>query len=238
MEKINVLIVEDAGLVAEDIANKLKKHNMDVAAICNSGEDAIRSLEERMPDVILMDIQLSGALDGISTAHMIHEKNDIPIVYLSDYGDDDKVNRAIKTSPQTYLSKPFREGDLIRTIQIAFNNWRDRHATKPSAVLKDHFFIKDGDKHVKVSYHDIVYLEAGRAYCRIVTETKTYTQSNNMGKILDQISHKDFIRVHRSYVINTNKITEIEGNIIRLGKHRVEMSKGMRDKLIDKLKFI
>jgi DNA-binding LytR/AlgR family response regulator len=59
-----------------------------------------------------------------------------------------------------------------------------------------------------------------------------------MSYVLGQLNHRDFVQVHRSYAINANKITELEGNIIRLGEHKVEMSKGMRDDLIGKLKFL
>lgn len=237
MEKISVLIVEDVSLVAEDIASKLTKHHMEVAGIYDNGEDAIRSLEEKIPDLILMDIQLAGAYDGISTAQIINQSNAMPIIYLTDHTHDKKAfDRAKKTLPAGYLSKPFNEIDLINAIEIAINNWQAKGDS--SSVLRNHIFIKDDQSHVKLSYNDIIYLKADRAYCNIVTENKTYVQSSNMSHILDQIRHRDFVRIHRSHVVNVNKITEIEGNIIKLGKHQVEMSNGMRDELIGKLKFL
>src|SRR4051812_48706826 len=107
MEKISVMIVEDLSLVAEDIASKLNKHDMDVTGIYNNAEEAIQSLEERIPDLILMDIQLAGALDGISAAQIINEKYSIPIIYLSDYEDQPTLERAKKTLPANYFGKPF-----------------------------------------------------------------------------------------------------------------------------------
>ena len=237
MEKISVMIVEDLSLVAEDIASKLKKHDLDVTGIYSNAEEAIQSLEERIPDLILMDIQLAGALDGISAAQIINEKYSIPIIYLSEYVDKPTLERAKKTLPANYLAKPFHENDLVRAIEIAFTNWQVRGNVSHN-ILRNHIFIKADQSHVKLSYSDIIYLEADRAYCNVVTETKTYIQSNNMSHIFDQINHKDFIRVHRSHVINVNKITEIEGNIIKLGRHSVEMSRAMRDELIGKLKFL
>lgn len=237
MEKIKVLIVEDNGLVAEGIASKLTNNDMDVVGIYSSGEEAIESMEKRLPDLILMDIQLAGIYDGISTVQIINEKYTIPVIYLSDYGEKKISDRAIKTFPVNYLTKPFNESELIRAIGIGFTTWQERNKSN-SNILKDHIFIKDGQSHVKLSYNDIICLEAARSYCNVVTETKKYLQSISMSHVLQQINNKDFIQVHRSHVVNVNKITAIEGNIIRLGKHEVEMSKGMREELTGKLKFL
>lgn len=237
MEKIKVLIVEDSGLIAEDIASRLKKHNMDVVGIYAQGEDAIASLDEVVPDLIIMDIQLAGALDGISAAQVINENFSIPIIYLSDHVNKDLTERAKKTFPASYLQKPFNEGELVRVLEIAFTNWQERKERNAN-ILRNHIFIKDGQLYVKLAYSDIIFLQADRSYCHIVTETRKYLQSNNMSHVHSQIHHRDFVQVHRSYVINVNKITAIEGNMIRLGEHQVEMSKGMRDDLMGKLRFL
>lgn len=238
MEKIKVLIVEDSGLIAEDIAARLKNHNMEVIGIYAQGEDAIDSLDEAVPDLIIMDIRLAGAMDGISTAQVINENFSIPIIYLSDHVNKDLIERARKTFPASYLQKPFNEGELVRVLEIAFTNWQQR-TERNSNILRNQIFIKEGQSYVKLAYSDIIYLQAERAYCNIITESKTYLQSNNMSYVHAQLNHRDFIQVHRSYVINANRISEIEGNIIRLGtNHKVEMSKGMRDDLIGKLKFL
>lgn len=237
MEKISVLVVEDVSLVAEDIAAKLAKNGITVTGIFSTGEEAIDSLESKIPDLVLMDIHLGGALDGIATAKIIQEQLEVPIIYLTDLVDKGTLDRAKKTFPAHYLAKPFNEADLVRSIELAFSNWQGMGKYSKN-ILRNHIFVKTDQSHVKLSYDDIIYLEAGRSYCNIVTENGKILQTNPMNYVLDQIGHKDFIRVHRSHVINVNKITEIEGNVIKLGKHTVEMSKGMREELIGKLKFL
>lgn len=236
MEKINVLIVEDSGLIAEDIAVKLRKHNMNIAGIFASGEEAIQSLNRVVPDLILMDIQLAGALDGISAAQVIGQNFQIPIIYLSDHTDKNLVDRAKKTFPANYLSKPFNEVELVRALEIAFANVQVKQPY--GSVLQNHIFIKDGTSYIKIAYHDIVCLKAERAYCTIVTENKHYLQSTNMSGVLSQLNHPDFIQVHRSFVVNITKITAIHGNMIQLGKIKAEMSKSKREELIGRLQFL
>jgi DNA-binding LytR/AlgR family response regulator len=224
MERIKVLIVEDNVIVAESIAAILEKHGLEVADKCRSGEEALSAFGKRKPDLVLMDIELEGDLDGIAVAAEIMKRSPVPVIYLSDYTDSRTVNRAKKTFPANYLSKPFNEADLIRAIDIAFTNHNARRGEQ-STLLSDFILVRtDSQKYEKVSYSDIVYLKAERAYCKIVMEEKTLTLSSSMNNIHEQLNHKDFMRVHRSYVINTKKITSIEGRVVHLGMHTVQIN--------------
>ncbi|HEY9046838.1 MAG TPA: LytTR family transcriptional regulator DNA-binding domain-containing protein [Ohtaekwangia sp.] len=238
MEKIKVLIVEDQLLIAEDIASKLVKHSLEVAGTCGSGEEAIEMVEDIAPDLILMDINLSGAMDGISTARVILDKYDVPIIYLSEYVDTKTIDRAKKTMPAAYLSKPFQEADLIRSIDLAFSNARAKREHQ-SPWVKDHVFLRSKNQYIKLHLEDIIYLEADRSYCYIVTEQEVHTMTTSMNHVYEQLNNRDFMKIHRSFVININKITALDGNIVRLGgEKQVQMSKDYRDELMSRLKFI
>lgn len=237
MSKIKVLVVEDSPLIAEDIAYKLGKHHFEVMRIIDKGEDALEFLKQNEPDLVLLDIKLAGALDGISTAYMINTHYEIPIIYLSDLADAETIHRAKQTRPSNYLTKPFNEADLVRAIDLAFSNF-SAQAAASGDEKRDHIFVKDDHSFVRILLNDIVFLHADRSYCNIVTEDKIYVQSSSMNRVFDQIDNKNFVRIHRSHVININKITALEGNIVKLGNHKVEMSKAMRDELIGRLTFL
>jgi DNA-binding LytR/AlgR family response regulator len=235
-DPIKVMIVEDNGIIAQDLASKLSRNNIDVVAILDNGEDAVDSVDRVATDLILMDVQLAGVLDGISAAKLIKEKIDIPVIYLSDYVEKENVERAKKTTPDAYLQKPFHELDVVRAIEIACSNRRQKNTG--NGVLKDCIFIKEGDSQVRVNLNDIIYFEADRAYSKIITESKTFMLADNMSHVFDQIKHKDFVKVHRSHIVNIKKITALEGNIVKLGKYAVDMSRGMREELIARLPFL
>lgn len=237
MNKIKVLVVEDSALIAEDIAFKLGKHHFDVVEIFDKGEDALEYLKKSQPDLVLLDIRLAGALDGISTGYMIQNTYSLPIIYLSDLADAQTLNRAKQTRPANYLTKPFNEADLVRAIDLAFSNFTTQAAV-PGAQKPDHIFIKNDNSFVRILLKDILFLHADRSYCNIVTEEKTYVQSVSMNHVYEQINNKDFIRIHRSHVVNINKVTAIEGNLVKVGDHTLEMSKSMRDELIGRLTFL
>ena len=230
-------MVEDSALIAEDVAFKLRKHHFDVVEIFDRGEDALDYLKKSEPDLVLLDIKLAGALDGISTGYIIQNTYAIPIIYLSDLSDAQTLHRAKQTRPANYLTKPFNEADLVRAIDLAFSNFNTQ-PVPTGAQKRDHIFVKNETGFVRILLKDILFLHADRSYCNIVTEEKTYVQSVSMNHVFEQIDNKEFIRIHRSHVVNVNKVTAIEGNLVKVGSHTLEMSKSMRDELIGRLTFL
>ena len=107
-----VLVVEDEGIIARDIAMQLQDLGYGVLGPVASGEQAIALAGNSRPDLVLMDIHLAGAMDGIAAAHAIREQFDVPTVYLSAFDTGDSLARAKLAEPAGYLSKPFTEHAL------------------------------------------------------------------------------------------------------------------------------
>ncbi len=119
MKKSKILIVEDEMIIARDIKGKLESLGYDVVGIVSSGEDAINKAETDKPNLILMDIELSGKIDGIEASKKIIESNNISIIYLTAYSDSKTFRRAISTEPINYLVKPIDEEKLESAIETA-----------------------------------------------------------------------------------------------------------------------
>jgi signal transduction histidine kinase len=116
-----ILIVEDEGIVAYDLANTLQTMGYLVVAVVDSAEDAIESARELRPDLVLMDVRLTGAMDGIDAAERIRQTRDIPIIYLTAHSDRETTRRAKTTQPFGYLVKPFKPPELRCAIEIAIH---------------------------------------------------------------------------------------------------------------------
>jgi PAS domain S-box-containing protein len=114
-----ILVVEDERVVARDLEASLKIMGYDVIGTTATGEDCLVRADARRPDLVLMDVRLAGALDGIETAEQLQARFGIPVVYLTAYADEHTVARARDTSPQAYVVKPFRSGELRSAIEIA-----------------------------------------------------------------------------------------------------------------------
>lgn len=116
--KASILVVEDENIVAMDLLSSLEKLQYSVVGVAAVGEDAIDLANRKRPDLILMDIQLRGAMDGIVAAQRIRESFSVPIVYLTAYSDEATIHRAHITHPLGYILKPFEERDLEIAIQV------------------------------------------------------------------------------------------------------------------------
>lgn len=114
-----ILIVEDEMIVAHSIQMRLELYGYQVVGLATTGDDAIGLLEESRPDLILMDIRLSGELDGIRAAEQIRKSWDVPVIFLTAYSDDETLARAKITEPFGYIIKPFETRELVNNIEIA-----------------------------------------------------------------------------------------------------------------------
>lgn len=138
MGQVRILVVEDEVIVARNIANQLTQLGYTVIGTASSGQAAIAKALESKPELILMDVILKGEMDGITAASQIREKLDIPVIFLTAYGDDNTVQRAKHTQPFGYVVKPFTPKDLRIAIEIGLLKYqlerdlkenRDRLAT-------------------------------------------------------------------------------------------------------------
>ena len=132
MSDVRVMIVEDEGIVAMDIENTLRSLGYNVVCVESSGESALKKIVESNPDIILMDIMLKGELDGIETYSKIKENYDIPVVYLTAFGDSSTLSRAKLTEPYGYILKPFEENEIYISIEMALYKFKMQQKIKNS----------------------------------------------------------------------------------------------------------
>jgi CheY-like chemotaxis protein len=114
-----ILIVEDNLLVATSLRIILETSGHQVLPFARSGARALELAVAHSPDLVLMDINLEGELDGIDTASRLKEELDIHVVYISGYMDDETSQRAASTAPLGYIKKPYGPDDVQRTIKRA-----------------------------------------------------------------------------------------------------------------------
>ena len=116
-----ILIVEDERITAEDLNDILTDLGYHVTALVSSGAEAIAEAEKNPPDLALMDIRIKGDMDGTETARILHERFDIPVVYLTAHADRDTLQRAKRAKPLGYIVKPFQESELQASVEIALH---------------------------------------------------------------------------------------------------------------------
>jgi DNA-binding NtrC family response regulator len=131
-----ILIVEDERITAEDLRDILTTMGYSVVASVSNGPDAIALAEETRPDLALMDIQIKGVMDGTETARILRERFNMAIVFLTAHADATTVSRARFAEPLGYIVKPFQEGELRASIEIALH----KHGVDLNALGKSELF--------------------------------------------------------------------------------------------------
>jgi len=142
----HILIVEDDRIIAKLIKVNLEKFGYKSLISVASGEKALEVIENRLPDLILMDIKLEGTLDGVTTANKINEKYDVPIIFLTAHSDKKTVDEAKFSQPYGYIVKPFNEKELQITIEMAlYKHNQDIQTRMESDLFKSSFIKKDSN---------------------------------------------------------------------------------------------
>ncbi len=126
MSKKRILVVEDEVIVARDIRMQLVELGYEPVGHATRGEQAVSMAQALLPDLVLMDVQLAGTMDGISAAEQIRSRLALPVVFLTAFGGDDTLDRAKQTDPFGYILKPFSERELRTVLEMALY----RHQTE------------------------------------------------------------------------------------------------------------
>ncbi len=171
MASSKVLIVEDNRIVAEDLQTSLEKLGFDVTGIVSDGSEALGSVKEKMPDLVLMDIVLRGEMDGIATAEQIKTRFNVPVVYLTAHSEEAVFERAKSTDPFGYVVKPFTERELDIAVQMALYKHKLGKQLKTSKdtfhnivnLNTDGIVVLDKDKIVRFLNPAACHLLGGKA---------------------------------------------------------------------------
>jgi len=237
---IKILVVEDEMLIGAKISMLLTNLGYEVTGILPRGEDAIVQVEENKPDIIILDINLKGKIDGIETAAILQRKN-IPVIYLTANSDDATFNRAKHTKPTAFISKPFKQLDLQRAIELTIIHLAetDPFAVKPTEIqeeqpfiLIDRIFVRYNGRMVKIMLMDILYMEADRNYSRIFTSQKEFVLSVTLKYIEEKLRIPFFMRIHRSFLVNIMHIDQVLESDVMIGGKGIPLGTGMREKLM------
>lgn len=138
MFTLKILIVEDDSVSALLLRRALEKNAHHIIGIADTGEQALEILGENMADIVMMDINLAGELDGIKTTEIINEKYDIPVIYLSASSDAETLNKVVGTNPSAYVIKPFNIRELNMVIELAiFKDRKEKELQKLNNELEE-----------------------------------------------------------------------------------------------------
>jgi DNA-binding LytR/AlgR family response regulator len=244
---IKILVVEDEMVIGAKISMQLTSLGYEVTGILPRGEEAVIHVEKNKPDIVLLDINIKGKLDGIETALQIQKLDDIPIIYLTANSDEATFNRARSTKPYAFICKPFKQVDLQRAIELTISrmeqNGNNAVTEEPfnierPFILSDRIFVRHREKMIKILIADILYIEADRNYCRIFTRQKEYLLTATLKNIEEKFPINIFLRIHRSYIVNLTQIDEVADGYVIIQQKTIPLSAGMKEELLQHIQTL
>ncbi|MEO9870543.1 LytR/AlgR family response regulator transcription factor [Ekhidna sp.] len=229
---ISLLIVEDEPLIADDIATTLEKSGYEVTAIVDNAEDAFTKISAKSPDLAILDINIEGDMDGIELASQLK----IPFIFVTSYYDKETLDKVSMLSPSGFIVKPFNSQDLVANVELARR--RKIVGVKQEEVVSETIFIRDQQSILSLKPKEILFAEAMDNYTVIHTKSKKHTISHTLKSVEEKLLKYGFLRIHRSYLINFDKIDSISENLVYIKGHHLSVGKSFRKNLIASLEIL
>jgi DNA-binding LytR/AlgR family response regulator len=240
MEKIKVLVVEDEIIIADNICDTLRGLGYRVLEPAINFTEAIEIIENDKPDIAILDVQLSGKKTGIDLAKVIVENYKFPFIFLTSNSDKITLAEAKKATPAAYLVKPFSKRELYTSIEVALYNFSKKFkpVVNEELIIKDALFLKVKGVYQKIMFDDILYLKSEHVYLELfLTNNKTLLVRANFNNILNALN-QNFIRIHRSYIINSKYLTQIENGSLKIENKTIPVGKKYRQEILNKINYI
>lgn len=209
-----ILIVEDQVLIAHFLRDTLSNEGyLDIEIALNINQ-AIQLSTIFNPDIILLDINVEGKDSGILWAEKYaYEKK---IIFITAQTERETLQKALKTNPLAYLTKPVKKIELLAAVELAKNN-----------LKINYIVVKDGYDELKIMFNDILFIKSDKNYIDIQTTSKKITIRNTLDNIQNELDSTIFCKVHRSYIVNKVKITRKSSNAVTIDEYEIPISRNL-----------
>lgn len=237
--KSKILLVEDNTSLAENIGELLKINGYEVLGIFDSSENVHDTILESTPDLILIDIKLKGAKNGIELATEIRNEASLPIVFITSSSGKAIIDKVKHIKPDGFIVKPFLEETLITTLELAMANFNTSTLQNEfTSLLKanctpDEIFIRENGWLKKVLVKDILWIKAEGTYTQLNVEGKFYTLRNTTREILNKLDENQFFRAHKSYIINLKKVEAFNSSLVKIGDSEIPIGRNYYKELVN-----
>ncbi len=210
-----IVIVEDEFFVSNHLKKILEGAGYEVVAQFHEGEHLLQELDTIKNALFLLDIQLSSEVDGIRLAKELNKRN-LPFIFITANTEDATLSSAIHTKPLAYISKPFKEIDVLAGLALGFQHFKSKIKVSSNSEV---YYL---------NLEDILYLQSDNVYVLVFTKSKKYVIRKQLKDFECELGDA-FKRCHRSYIVNMNMITKVKGDVITIGETEIPISKSYKN---------
>lgn len=253
---VQILIVEDEGIVAMDLAAGLEQDGYTVCGVADNAADAADLFRQHDIDILLMDIHIMGDKDGITLTEELQRIKAVPVIFLTAFTDAATVERVKKICPAAFLTKPYQVSNVRIAIELALNNFasasskpgarlvsmsgeknREAAGTEPILQLGDYIFIKHNSRFQKVLLSGILYAESDNNYVQLHTGGGKFALRLPLGLLLEKISHPHLVRIHRSFAVNINAVESFNDQDVFIGGREIPIGRNYKEDFLNRFRF-
>lgn len=228
---MKAIIIDDEPLARSIVKEYLQQHpEIELLQECNDGFEGVKAINQHQPDLIFLDIQMP-KINGFEMLELID--NPPQVIFTTAF--EEYAIKAFETHAVDYLLKPFSKDRFDKALQKLAQQQQKTHTEKTKEILEhvskspsqsNRVVLKDGGKIKIIPVTQIQYLEAADDYVKVHTAEGAFLKKKTMQFFEDSLAAFHFVRVHRSYIINTQLITRIDAH--EKDNHLVLLSSGVR----------
>ncbi len=225
---IKCLVVDDEPLSRNVLKTFVNDHpDLTLIGECKDAFEAIEKLSKETVDLLFLDINMP-KLSGINFYKSLNQKP--AVIFTTAYPEFAVEGFALNAID--YLMKPIAFERFVQAIQKVKDKWG---TAKKSNTAQDHILLKADKKMYRTPFENILYCEALGDYVKVHLTDRTLIVTTTMKGILADLPDDQFVRIHKSYIINKTKFEYIEGNQIKIGEHMVAIGQSYREQVLNVL---
>lgn len=221
---MNCIVVDDEPIAREGIANYISQIPfLNLMGKCKNAYEAIEMISENHIDLIFLDINMPN-LNGIDMVNSLQQPP--MIIFITAYSN--YALKGFEVNAVDYILKPVSYSKFLKASQKAFHLFK---LEQKETNTYDYIYIKVDRQLIKIEILNILFIEGLKDYILIHTKNKQYATYLSLNKILKTLSEKEFIQVHKSFIVKNNAIDLIEGNTINIKGNKIPIGRNYKSNL-------
>lgn len=238
MSRQRILIAEDENWIAQELKETLEENNYEVLDIVDSYEKALLFLRNEQPDLVILDIRLNGIGTGVDIAREINDRWKIPFLFLSSHIDPKTMKDILEEVPASILTKPCKPADLVASVQLALSKGNLEISTEKRETLEDSFFVKSEQSYQKIEISRLLYIKGEGSYTKLQLDTERLVLRATLKDFEFLENHPNLLRVHRSYIVNTEHIDKIHSKHLDVNEFEIPITKDGREDILNRINTV
>ncbi|MFN8775951.1 MAG: LytR/AlgR family response regulator transcription factor [Flavobacteriales bacterium] len=239
--KAKILVVDDDPVVLTALDVILTEFGHQLVAAVDNAMDAVVAFTLHHPDIVICDIQIKGATNGVELVRRLNEIRKAPVLFLTAYHSEETFNEAKVVAPLAFISKPIDRGALERAVALAVEHARETIGFSVNALpVDDCLYTRVGNKLKKIYIREIEYVEVDGKYSAICIGQRLINCKISLKELMEKLPGQKFVQINRNTLINLEMVEDIDLGMmnVKMPSSAMPISRTYKDNLLKRIQLI